>query len=196
MKVYFAGSLFTYKELLGNSVLADLITEKSNGKYECILPQTIELRNHSAKNIKNQDIDTLLDCDLFLGNFDGTELDSGCVVEFMIAKFYDIPSLLIRTDIRNSGDNNEVPWNLMLINYPRTRILVNNSMIDFKREFDSYKKDYGNNYSPIEASITACTSAMDILSSKMITELDKLSKMDRTIEKRPTKEILKKLLGM
>jgi hypothetical protein len=35
---------------------------------------------------------------LFLYN--GTELDSGTVVEFMFSKFADIPSVIVRTDFR------------------------------------------------------------------------------------------------
>jgi hypothetical protein len=75
---------------------------------------------------------TLLGCDLALFNFDGPELDSGTVAEFMLAKFADIPCLLLRTDFRRGGDHGEDQWNLMLSFYPRTRSLFINSMEIYK----------------------------------------------------------------
>ena len=44
-------------------------------------------------------------CDLCILNYDGPELDSGTVVEFMVSKFADIPSVIVRTDFRNAGDS-------------------------------------------------------------------------------------------
>jgi hypothetical protein len=72
----------------------------------------------------------LLGCDLGLFNYDGPELDSGTVVEFMFAKFADIPSVLLRTDFRGAGDQLEGgdPWNLMSSFYPRTKVVVLNAM--------------------------------------------------------------------
>ena len=61
-------------------------------------------REMSAQDIRDKDIVTLISCDLALFNFDGPELDSGTVTEFMFAKFADIPSLLLRTDFRRGGD--------------------------------------------------------------------------------------------
>jgi hypothetical protein len=40
------------------------------------------------------------------------------VVEFMLAKFADIPSVLLRTDIRAGGDYRDEPWNLMTSYFP------------------------------------------------------------------------------
>ena len=60
--------------------------------------------------------------------YDGTELDSGTVVEFMLAKFADKPALLFRTDFRGGGDqtygSGGEPWNLMSSFFPRTRSLI------------------------------------------------------------------------
>ena len=107
MKVYFAGSLFTHKDLAGNAMLAEEIGRVSGGKFECLLPQNIEHRGSSPKEIRDADISALLSCDLALFNYDGCELDSGTVVEFMFAKFADIPSVLLRTDFRAGGDSGE-----------------------------------------------------------------------------------------
>ncbi|HTJ79992.1 MAG TPA: nucleoside 2-deoxyribosyltransferase [Rariglobus sp.] len=126
--VYFASELFSLKHLIGNAYLAEAIFEKSHGKYLCVLPQNIEQRRTTAKAIRDHDIRTLLECDLGLFNYDGSELDSGTVVEFMFAKFADIPSVILRSDFRNGGDQTGDPWNLMTSFYPRTANVVVNSI--------------------------------------------------------------------
>ncbi len=131
--VYFAGELFSSKHLVGNAALADAIARASNLNFSCVLPQTLEDREMSAQDIRDKDIVTLIGCDLALFNFDGPELDSGTVTEFMFAKFADIPALLLRTDFRRGGDQGADPWNLMMSFYPRTRTLCLNSMEIYKR---------------------------------------------------------------
>jgi nucleoside 2-deoxyribosyltransferase len=131
--VYFAGELFSSKHLVGNAALADAIANVSNLNFRCVLPQTLEDRDMCAQEIRDKDIVTLIGCDLALFNFDGPELDSGTVTEFMFAKFADIPSLLLRTDFRRGGDQGDDPWNLMMSFYPRTRTLCLNSMEIYKK---------------------------------------------------------------
>ena len=68
-------------------------------------------------------------------NFDGTELDAGVVVEFMLAKFLDIPTVILRSDFRTCGEK-EIggeDWNFMCSFYPRTRVVKFNS-IQFYQE--------------------------------------------------------------
>ena len=68
--------------------------------------------------------------DLILLNFDGTELDSGTVIEFLFAKALDIPAVFLRSDFRSAGDQERGdPWNLMCSGYPRTRTIKLNSMV-------------------------------------------------------------------
>ena len=128
--VYFAGDLFDHKHLLGNAILAETITRRSKGKYESILPQALEKTFTRTIDIRNQDLFLLMNCDLGLFNFDGTDLDSGTVVEYVIAKILDIPSVILRSDFRNSGDQKQGGdnWNLMCSNYPRSRIIQFNAM--------------------------------------------------------------------
>ena len=128
--VYFGGELFSTKHLLGNAALAGAIRRRSQGRYVPILPQDLEQRDTSAQAIRDQDIRTLLACDLGLFNYDGPELDSGTVVEFMFAKFADIPSVLVRTDFRGGGDQIPGcdPWNLMTSFYPRTATVILDAM--------------------------------------------------------------------
>lgn len=109
-------------------MLGAQIESVSNGRYRVYLPQDYEPESLGAKAIRDSDLKALLDCDLAIFQFDGTELDSGTVVEFMTAKFADIPSVLLRTDFRKGGDRNEDPWNLMCSFYPRTTSLVSDGM--------------------------------------------------------------------
>jgi nucleoside 2-deoxyribosyltransferase len=129
--VYFGGELFSLKHLIGNAWLAEAIYEKSHGKYRCLLPQDLVPRGRSGRTIRDQDLRALIGCDLGLFNYDGTELDSGTVVEFMIAKFADIPSVLLRTDLRSNGDFSDEPWNLMTSYFPRTTNVIVPSLLAY-----------------------------------------------------------------
>jgi nucleoside 2-deoxyribosyltransferase len=136
--IYFGGELFSSKHLFGNAVLAEAIFELSQGRYVPILPQNLEQREVTAQGVRDQDLRTLLDCDLGLFNYDGPELDSGTVVEFMVAKFADLPSVLLRTDFRKGGDQQDGSgdaWNLMSSFYPRTRVIQVDSMAIYKGHF-------------------------------------------------------------
>ena len=133
--VYFGGELFDIKHLLGNAYMAEAIYEKSHGKFLCHLPQDFELRGLNPHVIRDQDIIALFEADLAIFNFDGTELDSGTVVEFMLAKFADIPTVILRTDLRAAGDQGSArhdPWNLMASFYPRTEVVRGASLIDYR----------------------------------------------------------------
>ncbi|MFI5356287.1 MAG: nucleoside 2-deoxyribosyltransferase [Opitutales bacterium] len=129
--VYFGSELFNLKHLIGNAYLAEAIYEKSHGKYLCMLPQDFEPRGKTGRTIRDQDIRALLKCDLGLFNYDGTELDSGTVIEFMFAKFADIPSVILRSDIRQGGDGSD-PWNLMSSYFPRTVNVLTDSLGAYK----------------------------------------------------------------
>jgi nucleoside 2-deoxyribosyltransferase len=132
LTVYFASELFSLKHLIGNAYLAEAIYEKSHGRYLCVLPQNLEQRETKAQSIRDQDIRSLLNCDLGLFNYDGTELDAGTVVEFMFAKFADIPSVILRSDFRQGGDQRGDPWNLMTSFFPRTANVIVDSLSLYK----------------------------------------------------------------
>jgi nucleoside 2-deoxyribosyltransferase len=82
--------------------------------------------------VRDHNLRALAGCDLALFNFDGSDLDSGTLVEFMLAKFADIPAVLLRTDIRNAGDTRAVPWNLMASFFPRTANVIVASLSDYR----------------------------------------------------------------
>ena len=131
--IYFAGDLFDHKHLIGNAILADYIEKVSGGRYSCVVPQNFEVINNRGVEVRNKDLKAVMECDFGLFNFDGTELDSGTVVEYMFAKLLDIPAVIIRTDIRHSGDGEKEQWNLMVSSYPRAEI-VNIFSIGWYRE--------------------------------------------------------------
>lgn len=130
--VYFGGELFSLKHLIGNAWLAEAIYEKSHGKYRCLLPQDLVPTGRTGRSIRDQDIRALIACDLALFNYDGSDLDSGTVVEFMLAKFADIPAVLLRSDIRKAGDFSSEPWNLMSSYFPRTANVIVPSLFSYR----------------------------------------------------------------
>lgn len=130
--IYFAGDLFDHKHLIGNALLANHIELCSNGRYSCIVPQDLEQPTGRGVAIRNNDLRAVMECDLGLFNFDGADLDSGTVAEFMYAKMLDIPAVLFRSDLRSRGDGDRDPWNLMCSFYPRTEKVLFNGMAMYK----------------------------------------------------------------
>ena len=127
--VYFAGDLFNHKDLTGNLLLAEAIERESSRRYVCVLPQHLEQSTSRSIDIRNNDLSKILSADLIMVNFDGTELDSGTVIEFLFAKALDVPAVILRSDFRSAGDQERGdPWNLMCSGYPRTGKLTLNSM--------------------------------------------------------------------
>ena len=114
MRIYHAGDLFDFKHLSGNRLLSDAVQKVSHGFYQTILPQDTEGNRLRNTSIRNGDLELVMSCHLALFNFDGTDLDSGTVL--------DIPCVLLRTDFRNAGDQtvSSDPWNLMCSDYPRS----------------------------------------------------------------------------
>lgn len=131
--VYLGGELFSLKHLIGNAWLAEAIYEKSHGRFRCVVPQDFfELRGRSGRTIRDYNLRALIACDLALLNFDGSDLDSGTVIEFMYAKFGDMPTVLLRTDLRNAGDRRNAPWNLMAGYFPRTASVIVPGLVHYR----------------------------------------------------------------
>jgi nucleoside 2-deoxyribosyltransferase len=131
LNVFFAGEMFDIKHLVGNAYLAEAIYEKSHGRYLCILPQDLDPRGTTPRTLRDHHIRSLVGCDLALFNFDGTDLDSGTVAEFMIAKFADIPSVILRSDRRGAGSRAS-QWNPMANYYPRTAVISMDGLGSYK----------------------------------------------------------------
>ncbi len=193
--VYFGSELFSLKHLLGNAYLAEAIHEKSHGRYLCRLPQDFELRGFHPQTIRDQDIRALLECDLALFCFDGTELDSGTVVEFMFAKFADIPAVILRSDIRAAGDQGRGdPWNLMASFYPRTASLHLDSLIAYRA---LQKRRARSRRAPLDAvarlagqhaSATAAV-VTDQLAAAVVRSLDRVAALPPVMPKHVREEV-------
>lgn len=136
--IYFGGDLFDHKDLIGNALLAAYIEKVSKGRYACYLPQNLDQKNAKALDIRNQDLRQIIVCDVALFNFDGTELDAGTVVEFIFAKLLDVPSVIMRSDFRSSGEKDVggEDWNLMCSFYPRTRVVQFNSIAYYQESMN------------------------------------------------------------
>jgi nucleoside 2-deoxyribosyltransferase len=136
--VHLAGGLFTQHELATNVYLKEAIWRLSKKRFELVLPQSKELRHLDRSNlaayIRNSDIRLVLQSDIIIACFDGQELDSGTVVEFMLAKMLGKPAVIIRTDSRHlNGEELDDPFNLMLRNWPRTLEVYNDSFADYSQ---------------------------------------------------------------
>ncbi|KIW88942.1 uncharacterized protein Z519_10426 [Cladophialophora bantiana CBS 173.52] len=143
---YHAGPLFTIAELHTNALLAEAIRQWSSGKFIPILPQDLEQRDLSAHSIRDEDLRALVSCDMAMFTYDGTELDAGTVVEYMVAKMADIPTVILRTDIRGGGDQKGTgdPWNLMSSNWPRTVGVAVDAMVGYKTSLQQAQSGQGS----------------------------------------------------
>lgn len=150
VRVYFAGAIFNQKDLIGNMYLAESLSRLSKGRYDFLLVQNKVQQSVSHKAIRDQDLLGVMNSNLLIISFDGTELDSGTLVEFMLAKELDIPCVIYRTDFRGgSGEENSSfrdnsneqelgnKWNLMASFYPRTKNIYMNGMIEYQKVYNA-----------------------------------------------------------
>lgn len=175
MFYYFAGGLFDHKELIGNHLLAEAIARLSGGRWEALLPQKAENQlRPDALEIRDNDFAMVLQADAAIFNFDGSELDSGTVAEFMAARFLDLPCVLFRTDFRSAGDQNAdgEPWNLMLSGYPRTATLRYDCMSRYQELFrglstaEALEKYYAEMAEAVIAKLDAATCMTPVYQSE------------------------------
>lgn len=139
---YFAGGLFSSKDLCGNALLANQIFKQSKETLIPVLPQNLEQREHTGASIRSTDLLALARSDWAIFQFDGTELDSGTVVEHELAKFLDIPYVLLRTDFRSGGDASDLPWNLMNRPGPRGEAIVVDAMGEYRRALCDAQQEF------------------------------------------------------
>lgn len=167
-------------------MLGQQIESQSGGRYSVYLPQDYEPEHLGPKAIRDSDFEALLSCDAAVFQFDGTELDSGTVAEFMAAKFADIPSVLLRTDFRRAGDRNDDSWNLMCSFYPRS-VSVAVDAIHLYSKFDTQKV----------GGVAASQKAFEELANQVVGKLDEVSAQDPVkLEGASREEALRLLLGI
>jgi len=189
LTVFFGGELFNLKHLIGNAYIAEAVYERSHGRYLCLLPQDLEPRGTAARTLRDQDLRALVACDLALFCFDGTELDAGTVVEFMFAKFADIPSVVLRSDHRPTGENSG-PWNSMAHYYPRTITVSTDGLASYRtvllkrhRKLDPVLRLAGQHGS------AAAQRACDTLATAIVRALDRVRKIEPVMPRHLREEV-------
>jgi nucleoside 2-deoxyribosyltransferase len=185
---YFGGELFSAKHLFGNAALAEAIYKNSAQRYIAVLPQNLEQREVTANAVRDQDLRAVMACDLGLFHYDGPELDSGTVVEYMFAKFADIPSVLLRTDFRSGGDHTEGKgdaWNLMSSFYPRTKVIQLDSMALFQESLRAVggASDPAAEVLAFGRSVQAGQAMIDQIAARVVADFDALLQLPPVLPK-------------
>lgn len=176
--------------------LADAFERLSDGRYgKMFLAQNKVQQKVTHQIIKDQDLMGLLQSDVALFAFDGVELDSGTVTEFVAAKFLDIPAVVYRTDFRGGSgeqaiDDKSNRWNLMVSFYPRTKIVYLNGMVEYQKIYTANK---GKSVDTISRKYC------EHIARKLIEAMDSVVQEPSLLkesEKPGMKEVWKKLLGI
>lgn len=180
---YLAADLFSSRALFGNAALAEAIQHASRDgvgpELEAVLPQLCEPRDASAKAIRNFDLRSVVTADALVLLFEGMELDSGMVVEFMLAKFCDIPTVIVRTDFRSCGEHPECPWNLMLGSFPRCETVRLNAMEQYRKLFEAMKTSASckGEVDSAQQSIAAMQEALNSIAQGVVQKLREVMTM-------------------
>lgn len=184
--VYCAGGLFTQDELSTNILIKEAVWRLSEGKFQLNLPQSREIQELDHPDveafIRNDDLLQVVQADILLARFDGVELDSGTVVEFVTAKFLGKPTVVLRTDFRRTFfvDVSE-PYNLMVKNWPRSVDIHLHSYMMWADLFAQARQadDEGN---PLEATLKAELStaqkSFDQIAAQVIEGMEAVLKME------------------
>lgn len=111
MKIYLAGPLFTVAERDFNARLAARLRDAG---HEVFVPQDVEQRSATARQIFEDDVAGVDWADVVLANMDGPDPDSGTCWEcgYAFAKRKTI--VAFRTDFRAADEAGMGPFNLML----------------------------------------------------------------------------------
>ena len=119
MKLYLAGPQFTTPEREFNAHLATRL--RSLG-HEVFVPQEHPASEPTGKAIFLKDLKGLDWADGVVAIMDGADPDSGTCWECGYAYATRKPVVLFRSDIRGSGDADDIPYNAMLIGGADARI--------------------------------------------------------------------------
>lgn len=112
MRIYLAGPLFTTPERSWNAGLAARLTA---GGHDVFLPQAHPPAEPTGRAIFTKDLGGLDWADCVVAVMDGPDPDSGTAWECGYAYAKGKPVLLLRSDLRGSGDAPDIPYNAMLI---------------------------------------------------------------------------------
>ena len=184
--VYAAGEIFTQHDLAVNVFIKEALWRLSRGKYQLILPQSKELRNLDRPDIeaytRNVDLMHVMMADMCLARFDGLELDSGTVVEFMMAKSLGKPTVILRSDSRRaSGKSMDGPYNLMVKNWPRTVEVRIDALMAYIDLFDEVYRADGDTdafHAVMQAELAVAQKGIRDLAAKILGGLDAALKLE------------------
>jgi nucleoside 2-deoxyribosyltransferase len=110
--IYLAGPLFTTPEREFNAQLASRLLALG---HEVFVPQENPAATPTGKAIFHKDLAGLDWADGILAIMDGADPDSGTCWECGYAYATKKPVVLFRSDLRSSGDADDIPYNAMLI---------------------------------------------------------------------------------
>ena len=183
---YLAGGLFTQYDLASNVHLKAAVWRLSSGKFELDLPQSKELRQLEREDlaayIRNADILRLVEADILIARFDGQELDTGALVEFMIARMLGKPTVILRSDSRHADSSGlDEPYNLMVKNWPRTIELQVDSFNDYIQmitEARETNQDSASSQLFLEAELSAAQKGFDSLATRLIGAMNAVLQLD------------------
>jgi nucleoside 2-deoxyribosyltransferase len=112
VRIYLAGPLFTTPEREFNAQLA---TRLRAAGHEVFMPQENPASERTGKAIFRKDLEGLDWADGVVAVMDGADPDSGTCWECGYAYAREKPVVLFRSDLRGSGDADDIPYNAMLI---------------------------------------------------------------------------------
>jgi len=116
LNIYFAGRRVGHLALMGNAMLAEAISDLSDRRFCCVLPQNFPVSQKCAKSVCDENLQTLLECDLALFVCEQPELDAQSMMEFATAKFADMPCVVLQTAAQSED------WKPLVSFFPRTEI--------------------------------------------------------------------------
>jgi nucleoside 2-deoxyribosyltransferase len=183
--IYSAGGLFTQDELATNIMIKEAVWRLSNGKFQLFLPQSRELQELDQPNleayIRNTDLLEVVKADILLVRFDGLELDSGTVVEYMMAKFLGKPTVILRSDFRSVSFLPLCePYNSMVKNWPRTIEIHLNSFGIWAELFSAERLAHGDSESLqglMNAELGTLQKSVDEVAKQVIAALEAVIEM-------------------
>lgn len=177
---YLAGGLFTQHDLATNVSMKEAVWRLSSGRFELVLPQSKELRHLDrpdlAAYLRNLDLCELVQADVLIARFDGPEIDTGTVVEFMVAKMLGKASVILRTDSRHLlADGLDDPYNLMVRSWPRTEVVHIDSVMDYVQMMKEAREKLGDDQSGtqvLEAEMAIVGRGIDAVAQRLIEALE------------------------
>ena len=184
--IYSAGGLFTQDELSTNVLIKEAVWRLSSGKFQIFLPQSREIQELDQPNIeafiRNTDLLEVVKADIILARFDGLELDSGTVVEYMMAKFLGKPAVILRSDFRSvSFLPSAEPYNSMVKNWPRSVDIHLNSFKIWAEMFAEERQkpfDGKSLLKLMEAELGTMQKSIDEVAKQVIKALEVVIKME------------------